>query len=40
MNDVLFAKGGQIEAGEMALINEKANRLLPTAIFARWSSKG
>ncbi len=37
MKDVIAKKDGHFEAGEMALINEKANRLLPTAIFARWS---
>lgn len=37
MNDVLDGRNGNIEAGEMALVCDKTGRLLPTAIFARWS---
>ena len=39
MNDVLIGQNGNMEAGEMALVCEKTRRLLPTAIFARWSPK-
>lgn len=35
--DVLGDLGGTIEAGEMAIREEARGRLLPTAIFARWS---
>jgi 23S rRNA (cytosine1962-C5)-methyltransferase len=35
--DALQGLGGQIEAGEMALREEKSDRLLPTALFARWN---
>jgi 23S rRNA (cytosine1962-C5)-methyltransferase len=31
--------GGQVEAGEMALVEEARGRLLPTAIFARWRGR-
>jgi 23S rRNA (cytosine1962-C5)-methyltransferase len=34
--DALEGLGGEIEAGEMALREEKSERLLPTALFARW----
>lgn len=34
--DALDGLGGEIEAGEMALREEKSDRLLPTALFARW----
>ncbi len=30
--------GGTIESGEMAIVEEGSNRLLPTAIFSRWSA--
>ena len=30
---------GQREAGEMAIPEQGSNRLLPTAIFARWSNQ-
>ncbi|GBF56813.1 ribosomal RNA large subunit methyltransferase K [Candidatus Phycosocius bacilliformis] len=33
----LDQRPGQIEAGEMALVEQNSGRLLPTAIFARWS---
>ena len=32
-------EGSEIEAGEMALVTSKTQRLLPTAIFARWAYK-
>jgi len=32
--------GGQIECGELAVKEEARGRLLPTAIFARWSNDG
>lgn len=34
----LGTREGHREAGEMALVEEGSDRLLPTAIFARWSS--
>lgn len=36
--DSLASKGGTIEAGEMALSQAKTDRLLPTAIYARWKN--
>ncbi|MEN9855047.1 MAG: hypothetical protein RL186_834 [Pseudomonadota bacterium] len=33
----LGARGGTRESGEMALIDHQSGRLLPTAIFSRWS---
>jgi len=29
---------GSLETGEMALVEKSANRLLSTAIFARWAA--
>lgn len=37
LSDALGSRTGVIEAGEMALSTSKTGRLLPTAIFARWS---
>jgi 23S rRNA (cytosine1962-C5)-methyltransferase len=31
--------GGEVEAGEMALVEEARGRLLPTAIFTRWQAR-
>ncbi len=39
MEDAIANKKGHIESGEMALYNDKQSRPLPTAIFARWSSR-
>jgi len=39
LHDTLGDLGGQIEAGEMAL-RDGAGRLVPTAIYARWSAQG
>lgn len=36
LSDALDGLGGEFEAGEMALAEEKTARLLPTALFARW----
>jgi 23S rRNA (cytosine1962-C5)-methyltransferase len=36
-NEVLAPLGGQIEVGEMAIREDARGRLLPTAIFTRWS---
>ena len=38
MADRLKGFGGLMEQGEMALPQERSNRLLPTAIYARWSA--
>jgi 23S rRNA (cytosine1962-C5)-methyltransferase len=35
--DRMAGLGGRLEAGEMALAQDGAGRLLPTAIYARWS---
>jgi len=37
LNDALGGLGGKVEVGEMAIREEARGRLLPTAIFARWS---
>ncbi len=37
MRQTLEPLGGMIESGEMALAEERSGRLLPTAIFSRWS---
>jgi 23S rRNA (cytosine1962-C5)-methyltransferase len=36
LSDALAGLGGVIEAGDMALAEEKTEKLLPTALFARW----
>ncbi len=36
LNDRVAGLGGRIEAGEMALPQQGSDRLLPTAIYARW----
>ncbi|MEM1396348.1 MAG: class I SAM-dependent rRNA methyltransferase, partial [Pseudomonadota bacterium] len=36
LSDRLEALGGQMEAGEMALPQQGSDRLLPTALYARW----
>ena len=38
MRDCLKARGGVIESGELAVIEETAGRLLPTSNFSRWTS--
>lgn len=38
MHEMMAAQRGQTEAGELALLESSAGRLLSTAIFARWSS--
>ncbi len=37
MQEITQALPGRVEAGEIALLEKSASRLLPTAIFARWS---
>ncbi len=37
MQEITQALPGQVEAGEIALLEKSAGRLLPTAIFTRWS---
>lgn len=32
-----YAEQGDVEAGEMALVEQSASRLLPTALYARWT---
>jgi len=39
MEEAMRAWPGQIEAGEVVLVDQSAGRLLSTAIFARWSSQ-
>ena len=39
MNEMMRGFNGQTEAGELALVEQSAGRLLSTAIFARWSEK-
>ena len=36
LTEALGERGGAVEAGEMALVEQGTERLLPTAIFARW----
>lgn len=38
MEDCMAQSGGQLEAGELALKDTSAGRLLPNGIFARWSA--
>lgn len=38
MQEVVRAWPGQVEAGEVVLVDQSGGRLLSTAIFARWSS--
>ena len=38
VNQILRDLGGQVEVGEMAVREESRGLLLPTAIFARWST--
>ena len=38
LGDRLAALGGRMEMGEMALKQQESDRLLPTAIYARWSA--
>jgi 23S rRNA (cytosine1962-C5)-methyltransferase len=40
LNQALGDLGGQVECGDMAVREEARGLLLPTAIFARWSSRG
>lgn len=37
LNEIMQPLHGKLQAGEIALIETSAERLLPTAIFARWS---
>ena len=39
MQDMMSGYSGTVEAGELALVEASAGRLLSTAIFARWHSK-
>jgi len=39
LSDYVSDLGGTVEAGELALVEKSAGRLLSTGIFARWSSK-
>jgi len=36
LTDAMDGLGGDIEAGEMALREDRSDRLLPTALYARW----
>lgn len=38
MQEMMSGLGGDIETGELALVEKSASRLLSTAIFARWSN--
>lgn len=38
MSEMVAGLGGQVETGELALVEKSAGRLVSTAIFARWSS--
>lgn len=38
MSEMVAGLGGQLETGELALVEKSAGRLVSTAIFARWSS--
>jgi len=40
LNQALGDLGGRVECGDMAVREESRGLLLPTAIFARWSSRG
>ena len=40
LNQALGDLGGRVECGDMAVREEARGLLLPTAIFARWSSRG
>lgn len=37
VSEMMSGFSGKVEAGELALVEQSANRLLSTAIFARWS---
>jgi 23S rRNA (cytosine1962-C5)-methyltransferase len=39
LNEITSGLGGEITAGELALVERSAGRLLSTAIFARWTAK-
>jgi 23S rRNA (cytosine1962-C5)-methyltransferase len=38
VRDCLTGRGGTIESGELAVVEETRNRLLPTSMFTRWVS--
>jgi 23S rRNA (cytosine1962-C5)-methyltransferase len=38
LQEIMHPLPGSLQAGEIALVEQSAGRLLPTAIFARWSS--
>jgi 23S rRNA (cytosine1962-C5)-methyltransferase len=38
MRECLKARGGEVQSGELAVIEQAASRLLPCANFSRWSS--
>jgi 23S rRNA (cytosine1962-C5)-methyltransferase len=38
LHEMVDGFGGELETGEMALVEKSANRLLSTAIFVRWSA--
>jgi 23S rRNA (cytosine1962-C5)-methyltransferase len=39
VQEMMSGKAGVTEAGELALVESSAGRLLSTAIFARWSAR-
>lgn len=40
LNEALADLPGRVEHGDLAVEEAESNRLLPTAIFARWSNSG
>jgi 23S rRNA (cytosine1962-C5)-methyltransferase len=38
LQETLAGLGGQLEAGELGLLERSAGRIMPAAVFARWSS--
>jgi 23S rRNA (cytosine1962-C5)-methyltransferase len=38
VRECLAARGGALESGELAVVEEAGGRLLPTSLFTRWTS--
>ncbi len=38
VRECLAGRGGRIESGELAVIEQSGGRLLPTSLYTRWAS--
>ncbi len=38
MRECLAARGGAIDSGELAVVEQSGSRLLPTSLYTRWTS--